>query len=210
MGTDLLRGLRLKIQDIENTSGKGSALPADAEAVGAGSGEKARDGNARCGDCGCQRPRGCFSKAQLTKHRRSPTCKECVKPPAAPPVTPSVLSPTDCIALAVAEASGDLFKSLRGSASAAWPPVADMTEEQAFESIAEFSQSQILKVLGRWIMNDDQIAFAKAEIRKQSAQGFEAWKRFALCAAKSAAEEAVSKRCDAVPSLHCFVLCWAC
>jgi len=32
----------------------------------------------RCAACGKERPREAYSKAQLTKHRRSPTCKDCV------------------------------------------------------------------------------------------------------------------------------------
>lgn len=34
----------------------------------------------KCAVCRRHRPENCFSKAQLTKHRRSPTCKTCVAP----------------------------------------------------------------------------------------------------------------------------------
>jgi hypothetical protein len=34
--------------------------------------------NPRCGRCGKDHPKSYFSKAQLTKHRKNPTCKDCV------------------------------------------------------------------------------------------------------------------------------------
>lgn len=41
--------------------------------------EKGKDGEVpKCVVCRRQRPKSCFSKAQLTKHRRNPTCKDCV------------------------------------------------------------------------------------------------------------------------------------
>jgi len=54
-----------------------AAVAASAQADAASKSEQ-KDADPRCKVCGAVKPRDCFTKAQLTKNRRSPTCKDCI------------------------------------------------------------------------------------------------------------------------------------